>query len=472
MFSFAVRSARPVFRPRRSLSSVTAMVGANTSLDAPGACFIYSKPSLQNNAFNISRGRKLSSSRTVSPDTKMDLFVSCLPGLENVLSSELKALRIPHSPSIAGANLRGASLEQVLQCHLYLGTASHVLLRCGKPFRARSFAELRRKVAKTPWNKWLAKDACIVEIRVSASKSKLYHTGAIAERIRKAIDESLGREASDYDDNSEAIVADTAVKLTVRIIKDVVQISIDTSGSPLHERGYRLETAKAPLREDIAFAMLFLSGWKPRYNDSDCPDLKYNGLLDPFCGSGTILIEAASMLTLLPPGRLRPAPLGGTPFFNKEGWNTLKEEPSTISLESNSDVLIFGSDRDGGAVAATASNAERAGVGDVITVCKAAVASNPWLEDPSVAPDAPLVLTNPPFGKRIKGKGATNELLPLYQTFGDRVARLGDTKPATDATVLAHDVNLARRMGLPLKVLFSTHHGGIEVSAMSTLSGK
>lgn len=396
---------------------------------------------------------------------KLNLFVSCLPGLESILSSELNALCIPHSQTIGGANLRDASLEQLLQCHLYLGTASHVLIRVGKPFRARSFAELRRKVAKTPWKRLLIQDARIVDIRVSASKSKLYHTGAIAERIQKAIDESLGRDPS-----VETLDEDNSVRLTVKIVRDVVQISIDTSESPLHQRGYRLETAKAPLREDIAFAMLYSSGWKPRYICSDSQTLPYNGLLDPFCGSGTILIEAASILAGLPPGRLRPAPLAGTAFsLDQEEWKALTKDSMMIPLESDPNVTIFGSDRDEGAIAATVANAERAGVGSEIEVCHAAIARSPWLEDPSLAPDAPLIVTNPPFGKRVKGKGVSNELLPLYQMFGDRVSKLATEKPATDATVLAQDLRLARRMGLPLNVLFSTHHGGIDVAAMSTI---
>lgn len=428
-----------------------------------------SKPALQRGSWNSSV--RCNSSYRAIRGAKHNLFVSCLPGLEPLLSEELNSLHIPHSQTAGGADIRSASTEQLLQCHLYLGMASHVLLRCGRPFRARSFAELRRKVAKTPWSNWLSQDSQIVDVRVSASKSKLYHTVGISERVAKGIDEALGRDVQDYFPNSEIVNPDKAVRMTIRIVKDMVQISIDTSESPLHKRGYRLETAKAPLREDLAFAMIYVSGWKPRNTITDDNEgFAYGGLLDPFCGSGTILIEAASILAGLPPGRLRPAPLGGTKMYDPLLWKSLIKDPTTIPLEPNSDVLILGSDRNNGAVAATASNADRAGVGDLVEVQHAALKANPWLDDDATAaPDATLVATNPPFGKRIKGKDSKNPLLPLYQTFGNRISRLCDAKPGSNVTVLAHDVNLARRMGLSVNPLFSTHHGGLEVSVMSTV---
>ena len=465
MFSTAIR---PLLRQRGRLRvrlAAPCMVVSSRRVNEEYFCTPCSDLLLKNEKCRIFQRQYSSpSQRTISDDSKLNFFVSCLPGLEPVLSAELSSLSIPHSRTVGGANLRGASLGQLLSCHLYLGTASHVLLRCGRPFDARSFAELRRKVAKMTWNRWLLQDAQIMDIRVTASKSKLYHTGAIAERIQKGIDEALGREPQDV--NSKTTDPEKSVRLTVRIVKDVVQISIDTSETPVHQRGYRLETAKAPLREDLAFAMLYCSEWKPRYKGNDNQALNYGGLLDPFCGSGTILIEAASTMAGLPPGRLRPVPVGGTHLFDPLLWKSLTADPRTIPFESMSDVIIFGSDRDAGSVRAAASNAARAGVGDLINFQEAALACNPWLDDPSVAPDAPLVVSNLPFGKRIKGKRSENPLLPLYQTFGNRIAGLGRD---ANVTVLAHDINLARRMGFPINVLFSTHHGGIEVSAMSTL---
>ena len=420
--------------------------------------------------------RRHKSSLQTTQDFKMNLFVSCLPGLEPLLSAELDSLQIPHSPTAGGANLRNASHDQLLQCHLYLGTASHVLWQCGRAFEARKFAELRKKVAKLKWGDWLMKDAHI-DIRVTCTKSKLFHTSAVAERVKAAIYESLGREeeeeeAPEKSNNDLLIDTDKMVRLTVRIVKDMVVISIDTSSTPLHRRGYRLETAKAPLREDLAFALLMVSGWQQQYDGRQ--DLKFGGLLDPFCGSGTIVIEGASMMAGLPPGRLRPAPLGGTQLFDPLRWKTLLDDK--VRLEPHSDVIICGSDRDAGAVSAAIANAERAGVRELIDFRNAALTSNPWFEDPLLAPNYPLVVTNPPFGKRIKGKDSKRDihpLLPLYQTLGGRMSKLIEAKPGAAITVLAHDLKLARRMGLPsIHVAFSTHHGGIDVSAMTSVSGE
>jgi putative N6-adenine-specific DNA methylase len=330
------------------------------------------------------------------------------------------------------------------------------------------------------------KDAHI-DIRVTTTKSKLFHTDAVAERVQAAIYESLGRDEevpkhkSNNDDangnNLLSMDPDKKVRLTVRIVKDMVVMSIDTSYTPLHRRGYRLETAKAPLREDLAFALLMLSGWRPQYDGRQ--DLKFRGLLDPFCGSGTIVIEGASMVAGLPPGRLRPAPLGGTQLFDPLRWKTLLDDK--VPLEPHSHVIICGSDRDAGAVSAAMSNAERAGVRELIDFRKAALRSNLWFEDPLRAPNYPLVVTNPPFGLRIKGKEGKGKdsrrdihpLLPLYQTLGGRMNKLMEAKKGAAITVIAHDLKLARRMGLKcMRVAFSTDHGGINVAAMTSVVSK
>jgi putative N6-adenine-specific DNA methylase len=308
-------------------------------------------------------------------------------------------------------------------------------------------------------------DANIADIRVTSTKSKLMHTNAIAERVQAAIDESLGREAQE---NKGEIDPCKNVRLTVRIVRDMVLMSIDTSSSPLHQRGYRLETAKAPLREDLAFALLYSSGWQPHHDG----EIKFEGLLDPFCGSGTIVIEGASIVAGLPPGRLRPAPLRGTQLFDPSQWKTLLDD--NVPSKRQAHVVICGNDRNAGAVSAAISNATRAGVRGLIDFRQAALASNPWFEDPLLAPDCPLIVTNPPFGKRIKGKDTKRDihpLLPLYQTLGGRMGRLMEAKPGAGITMLSHDPKLARKMGLPdMSVAFSTHHGGIDVSAMTTVT--
>jgi len=238
------------------------------------------------------------------------------------------------------------------------------------------------------------------------------------------------------------------IPISVRFVDDVATISLDTSATPLHRRGYRLDGSKAPLREDLAFAMLRAAGFA-----------RGTALLDPFCGSGTIAIEAAAMALGLAPGRLRPAPMEGTAFANAQAWQDL-----VAALPGAPDGPVPGSpiaasDRDEGAILAATQNAQRAGVLRAIEFRCAAVTKAPWLADPASAPSPLLLATNPPFGRRV---GAGQDLGPLHQTLGHRLERLAGAR----LCLLAHDLRLARRVGRPLEVAFATRHGGLSVSAM------
>ena len=230
---------------------------------------------------------------------------------------------------------------------------------------------------------------------------------------------------------------------------DVCTISLDATTTPLHRRGYRLDGRKAPLREDLAHALVLASQLRR-------PD---TALLDPFCGSGTIAIEAASIARCVPPGRLRAPAMQHSARFDHDVWQRLLDE-----VEPNDDMpQIACSDRDEGAVEATKANAERAGVADHLDADVHAIAAQPWLQ-PGGAPERGVLATNPPYGMRVKGK---NPLLPLYQTLGHRARNLG---PGWRVAILAHDVRLARRTGMPLDPAFTTRHGGLSVTAMTTPS--
>ena len=350
--------------------------------------------------------------------------------------------------------MRDASIETLMRCHLHLGTASHVLLRCGKPSTVRGFAELSRKAGRMEWHQWLP-DNPHLQVKVTSKKSKLFHTDAIAQRIKEAIHNSLGT-------SQPSTPESPIVPLVVRIHRDVMQISIDTSQTPLHQRGYRLETAKAPLREDIAFAMLLAGGCDPRH---------HQGILDPFCGSGTIAIEAAAMLARLPPGRLRPAPLQGTKLEDSSLWNQLVDvSMDPLDTLTDSTIKVHGSDRDAGAIDIAESNAARAGLSSLIEFSNVAMSASPWFEKQEAAPESILVATNPPFGKRISKGGSRrrsdDHLWPLYQTLGNVIQKFGHQKTVR-AVLLSHDLRLARKTGLEeLRVQFTTDHGGLKVSAL------
>jgi putative N6-adenine-specific DNA methylase len=297
-------------------------------------------------------------------------------------------------------------------------------------FIARGLPEPKRKVGQFPWhNLLLGRGQIQLQVRLNSKKSQLNHKTAIRAWVLEGINESLDKNepgtSTTYAHASEG--SETALPLSVRIENDEAILSLDTSPTPLHRRGYRFETAKAPLREDLAFAMLWSAGWCIR--DTEKPQstlLQYNGFLDPFCGSGTIAIEVASLAAGLPPGRLRSAPLAGTVLYQPKMWRNMLENAkrqATILKAQRQRLKIAASDRDEGAVAAARSNAERAGVQSLIQFNCSAVGSHPWLNSDKTTSSADagqyplLVTTNPPFGLRIaadkKAKSRVHPLLPL-----------------------------------------------------------
>jgi putative N6-adenine-specific DNA methylase len=399
--------------------------------------------------------------------------ITCLPGLEPILSSELRSLHIEHKSVPHGAKLRQVSIETILKCNLFLGSASNIFLRCGEPFSARGLAELRRKTSKLPWHEIVRGDKVRLQVRVTSSKSKLYHSAAIQGRVVAGVYEALGYDGIPSDRTTVVIpssIADDAplVRLDVQITRDQVEIWVYATADPLHRRGYRLETSKAPLREDIAYSMLYAGGWVA---DEKQP-FPYEALLDPMCGSGTIAIEGAAMLAGLAPGRLRPPPLVGTCYENSILHHELLAA-STESAISAKAPVIFASDRDAGAVRATRSNAERAGVLKYMDIQNCALSAHPLLSNREEGPSL-LVVTNPPFGRRVsktpssrvkQGKGDIG-LLPLYQS----LRQLTVDRPNTRTVLLAQGTELVQRAGWNVDELFRSTHGGLSVTALRSNS--
>lgn len=381
----------------------------------------------------------------------LSLFASCQPGLEPLLHQELAELG--HDPTaVAGGVEFVGDKAAVRRACLWLGTASHVRVRLAQ-FRCRALGELHRKAQELPWRDWLVRRAPL-QLQAKARRSRVYHTGGIRERVFLAIADALGAQPPliDTADAGDAQLIRFAT-LHVRFDEDVCTISLDATATPLHRRGYRLDGRKAPLREDLAHALVLSSG----HGEGEA-------LLDPFCGSGTIAIEAALRALRLPPGRLRPAPFGATAHEDDAAWTTMCDD--AIAAAATTTAPIAASDRDRGAIAATRANAERAGVLQHLSIGEHAIKAQPWFCDGAEGvPERGVVASNPPFGRRVKGKGSDNSLAPLYQTLGNRITALGD---GWRAAILAHDLRLCRRTGLDLKAAFTTKHGGLSVTALTT----
>ena len=213
-------------------------------------------------------------------------FIITAPGLEEICGAEAVALGLNEvRPSSGGVAFSGG-LRELYAANLHLRTATRILVRLGD-FKATDFPELFRKALRLPWGSFLRPDTSI-EIRASAHRSRLIHTGRIVETVGSAIERALGRAAPSNGD------AGFKQLILVRFEEDSCTISCDSSGELLHKRGYRSAAGAAPLRETLAAASLLLLGW-----DGSIP------LCDPLCGSGTIVVEGGLMATHQPPGRHR-----------------------------------------------------------------------------------------------------------------------------------------------------------------------
>ncbi len=369
---------------------------------------------------------------------RYDLFAVCQPGLEKIVADELRSLGIANpQPVFGGVEFRGF-LTHLYRVNLWSRTAERVLLRL-REFRAESFRELHHKAARTAWEEFLT-PGCEVSIRATCHKSILMHTGGVAERIVDGISDRLGRP-------SKLVTADEENKsarsnfIVVRIVDDRCLISLDTSGALLHFRGYRQATAKAPLRETLAAVMLLSSGWTPD-----------RSLLDPFCGSGTIPIEAALIARRSAPGRRRRFAFMEWSQFDREVWNALLDRADEARLD-HAPASLQGSDRNAGAIEASITNADRAGVLNDIEFTQRAMSAI----EPIGQGD---VITNPPYGQRVGGAAAHGDVRNLY-------AQLGKVLRAKCAgwrvAMLSSDVHWEYSTGLKFQPVARFNNGGIKV---------
>lgn len=397
-----------------------------------------------------------------------DFFASTAPGLEAYVTQELQALGIA-AETVDGGAVWSGSTESLYRAALHLRLASRIVVRAGA-FGARGFAELERHARRIDWQRFLA-PGVPVRLRVTARKSRLYHEGAIAERLLGVIGRPAAtgpanaRAAGGRDSATAARAAsgpvrangddeepdDNAQLIVVRFLRDRCTISVDAAGALLHRRGYRQELGKAPLRETLAAAMLHVVA-----PASTVP------LLDPLCGSGTILIEAALRARHIPPGLAgadrepRAFAFQRWPDFDAPIFQRVCDRARGAILPA-APAPILGSDRDAGAVAAARANAARAGVdGDI------EIEQRP-LTDARLPPDLAgrgVLLTNPPYGVRV---GDRQRLRDLYAALGN-LAR--DRLPGWTIAMLCADRRLCGQSGLAMRSGLATRNGGIPVELL------
>ena len=366
---------------------------------------------------------------TTPATSDFEIFLVCAPGLEAMLCAEARANRFKQAKTVPGGVTVKGGWPDVWRANLELRGAGRVVARIGA-FRVFHLAQLDKRARRFPWGEVLRPNVP-VRVEVTCKVSRIYHSGAAAERIGKAIRAAIGC----------TLAEDAAVSIKVRIEDDLCTISVDTSGELLHKRGHKEAVAKAPMRETMAALFLRQCGY-----DGTLP------LVDPMCGSGTFVIEAAEIAAKLAPGRSRHFAFEELATFDAAAWAKLKQSAQERVVMPP--LRFHGSDRDAGAIAMSRANAERAGVA-AITQFKQATISE------LAAPDGPpgLVIVNPPYGDRI---GDKTTLHALYRALGQTLkARFSGWRVG----IITSDAALARSTGLEFAPPAATVlHGGLRVT--------
>jgi putative N6-adenine-specific DNA methylase len=366
--------------------------------------------------------------------TDFEIFLVAAPGLEDVLAAEAAACGFDAPRAVpGGVKLRGG-WPDVWRANLVLRGAGRVLARIDS-FQALDLDKLARRARRTPWAKVLRENVP-VHVEATCNKSLIYHSGAAEERIADAIREKVGVKIS----------AEADVTVMARLDNNVVTLSVDTSGELLHKRGNKEAVHRAPMRETMAALFLRQCGYDGR-----------EPVVDPMCGSGTFVIEAAEMAAGLLPGRSRSFAFEALATFDAAAWQAMRDAPGD-DVGARAALRFYGSDRDADAITISRANAARAGV----------AASTHFAHHPISdlkRPDGPpgLVIVNPPYGDRI-GDGA--QLKALYGAFGQTMrTRFSGWRVG----LITRDKAMAYATGLPfLPPGPPVAHGGLRVTLFQT----
>ncbi len=321
----------------------------------------------------------------------INLIASTTFGLESVVKRECQALGFQNIQTSDGRVEFTGNEEDIVRANLWLRCAGRVWIKMAN-FTAVTFTELFDQTKALPWGDWIPEDGKFTVVGKSV-KSTLFSVPDCQAIVKKAVVEKLKEKyKTDWFDETGA-----SYTIQVGILKDVVTLAIDTSGSGLHMRGYRAKAMDAPLKESIASAMVQLSFWR-----------KDRILLDPFCGSGTIPIEAAMIARNIAPGLQRKFACEEWDRIGKDLWKKVRAE-AYQAIDYEVTPQIYGSDIDPNAIALAKENAEKAGVDDCIT----------FEVKPSQEITLPgkygVVITNPPYGERI---GELKEVEEMYRALG------------------------------------------------------
>ncbi len=372
------------------------------------------------------------------------LFIAVPPGLVRLALEEAVALELVSKEEserllategqLTGGFEISGGLAEIQRANLHLRTASRVLLRLGA-FYAKDFETLKQNIGRLPWQRYFTNGTSLAA-RAESEGSLLYHEGAVEHTVVEALIQRAGMLGLTVHEPQPGTEPDQ--RILIRIVRNRCTISLDTSGELLNRRGYRQALAKAPLRETLAAGMVLASGWDRR-----------SPLVDPFCGSGTIPIEAAMLANQIAPGLRRSFAFQQWPIHDPAAWQSLTAQANDAVRATGTQIL--GQDRDAGAVAFSQQNAERAGVSALVHFNRQAISDLPKL------PGTGWVVTNPPYGERVS---PGNDLRNLYARFGEV---LRSNCRGWHYAILCSDEALFRQTRLTVDSALALNNGGIAV---------
>lgn len=323
----------------------------------------------------------------------IQLVAPCHFGMEAVLKREIYDLGYDITKVEDGRVTFEGDLETICRSNIFLRTAERVMVQIGR-FRATTFDELYENMKALPWEDWIPQDGKFWVKKASSVKSKLFSASDIQSICKKAMVDRL--KMTYHTDWFKEDGASFPVRIF--LLKDEVTVALDTTGDPLHKRGYRTWTSKAPISETLAAALIMLTPW---WADRI--------LVDPFCGSGTFLIEAAMMAANIAPGMNRSFTAEAwTHLIPKQMWYDVVEEAEEM-VDTDISCDLQGYDIDPDMIRIARANAKQAGVDHLIHFQQRDVA------DLKHSKKYGFIITNPPYGERLEDK---KDLPALYTTIG------------------------------------------------------
>lgn len=330
---------------------------------------------------------------------KFEIVVPCHFGLESVLKKEIMDLGYDTTEVADGRITFEGDADAVCRANIGLRSAERILMKIGS-FHAESFEDLFQGTKELPWEEYIPENGKFWVTKASSVKSKLFSPSDIQSIMKKAMVERMKQSYHTdwFQEDGESF------PVRVFLMKDEVTVTLDTTGNSLHKRGYRKLESKAPIAENLAAALIELTPWKAD-----------RILIDPFCGGGTIPIEAAMIAAGISPGMHRNFTAENwTHLIRPQNWQDVRDEAQDM-IDMNVDTDIQGYDIDPAMIEIARINAEKAGVEKLIHFQVRDVA------ELSHRKKYGFLITNPPYGERI---GEQNELPALYRTIGERYRQL------------------------------------------------